>query len=517
MYRSRRSKDPLSQKVAAATHGQQVDLTHVPTFFEPFHDYTQEIAELNGRWNYFYPLFQHQDSAPLGIGTTEPSRVPPPWWLDRLATAGFEVGPTDPPPLGPGPQARLTSGLPVATDSPGLRVTRNPDFLKVSFHVKWDPRESDLLPVLEFMKKQVQDTEKECIPVFKEHGFDWNLYRTGTRYYTFRIKSGDVTLLFNRRSHDQKIPNCRLEIGSLSCWSPGFYTIYTRVKAFLAIHGGEVVKERVSEVHLAADFIGADIKATDLDNRSHWIALARNDGVYDGIKVRKRPVPGQEPEPDELPFDSHYTNRKFSGLTIGSGDLMLRIYDKVTELKRTRATNKQQVFSEIWGLNTYDEQPVTRIEYQIRRPKLREFSDEEGNQINTVFDLVNALKSLWRYLTTEWTRHTDNPVDRNHHQSRSKVSDFWEKVQAVVWTGVFGYVRTHPVKHKDIDMLRKQARGILMSVCASFEIEPDDIDKIVYLCQEMIEEDLHAYFEDEKAFIDKMTTKRNEFRTTLAG
>ena len=106
----------------------------------------------------------------------------------------------------------------------------------------------------------------------------------------------------------------------------GFYSIYDNAKAFLALHGGEVVKERVSEVHLAADFIGTDIKATDLDNRGHWIALARNDGVYDGIKVRKRPVPGQEPESDELAFDSHYTNRKFSGLNIGSGDLMLRIF-----------------------------------------------------------------------------------------------------------------------------------------------------------------------------------------------
>ena len=73
------------------------------------------------------------------------------------------------------------------------------------------------------------------------------------------------------------------------------------------------------------------------------------------------------------------------------------------------------------------------------------------------------------------------------------------------------------MKHKDIDMLRKQARGILMSVCASLEVEPDDIDKIVYLCQDMIEEDLHRFFENQKAFIDKMTAKRNEFRATLAG
>ena len=132
-------------------------------------------------------------------------------------------------------------------------------------------------------------------------------------------------------------------------------------------------------------------------------------------------------------------------------------------------------------------------------------------------DLVKALRSLWAYLTTEWTRHTENPVNGNHNQSKSKVSEFWQKVQAVVWSGVFGYVRTHPVKHRDIVQLRRQARGCLMSVCASLEVEPDDIDKIVYLCKDLIEEDLHQLFEDEQAFKDRMITKRNEFRATLAG
>ena len=253
----------------------------------------------------------------------------------------------------------------------------------------------------------------------------------------------------------------------------------------------------------------------DLSDQSKWIAKARDFNPHDKIPVHRGRDP--EPEPDELDFNPHYTNRRFTGIDIGKGNLMLRVYDKVTELKRTRAIHKQQIFSEIWGTKQYDDQSVTRVEYQVRRPKLREFADSEDKRIDTVADLAGALRSLWAYLTTEWTRHTSSPVNRNHNQAKAKVSEFWQKVQAVVWTGVFGYVRTHPVKHKDIVMLRKQARGILMSVCASLEVEPDDIDKIVHLCKEVIEEDLHAYFEDEKAFIDKMITKRNDFRATLAG
>ncbi|MDO5673789.1 MAG: hypothetical protein Q4G66_02565 [bacterium] len=449
----------------------------------------KQSSFLDHRFNRSYPLFTHRTARPI-IRTGRGSEG------SVVCTA---------------PQARLTSGSPVVRPCSKGKVVRGLDFLKVSFWVRWDPRIENFLGMLDEMKKQVQETELESIPVFPESGFDWNLSRSGTRMYVFRMRSGDISLLFNRRREDGKIPNCRLEIGSLSCWSPGFYSIYQRVQTFLKLYGGTIIKERVSEAHLTADFVGTDIKDANLDNRDHWIALARNDGDYDGLLVRK-----SESDPDELAFGRHFTNRRFSGLNIGSGDLMLRVYDKVTELKRTRATNKQQVFSEIWGSAVYDAQPVTRVEYQVRRPKLREFSDREGNRIDTVDDLIGALKSLWGYLTTEWTRHSEKPVNRNHNQTKSKVSEFWEKVQAVVWTGVFGYIRTHLVKHKDIDMLRKQARGILMSVCASLEVEPDDIDKIVYLCKEVIEEDLHAFFEDERAFVNKMISKRNEFRSTLS-
>lgn len=456
----------------------------------PSDDFWSDLPLPQGRFSHIYPLFLHQHAKRMRVG----------------------VSPTAP--VSSQAQARLTSALPVVQDALEENVVRGLDFLKVSFWVRWNPIMDSFLAILDSMKKRVQETEQESIPVFQESGFDWNLFRTGTKLYTFRIKSGDITLMFNRRKENGQIPNCRLEIGSLSCWSPGFYAIYERVKAFLAINGGEVIKERVSEAHLAADFVGTDIKTTSLDQRDHWIALARNDGDYDGIRVRKDI---NEPEPDELAFDRHYTNRRFSGLNIGSGDMMLRVYDKVTELKRSRATHKQQIFAEAWKLNSYDEQPVTRVEYQIRRPRLREFSDREGHPINTVKDLCNALKSLWHYLTTEWTRHAGSTVNRNHNQTKSKISEFWQKVQAVVWTGVFGYVRTHPVKHRDIEMLRQQARGCLMSVCASLEVEPDDIDKIVHLCKGLIEEDLHAFFKNQKAFIDRMTTRRNEYRATLAG
>ena len=209
MYKSRHSKDPLSQKVRAAMQAKQVDTSNIPTFFTPPPDHSQEIAQQNGRWNYFYPFLLHQDAAPIQIPTADEQRLGqrPLSWVLRSAQHSE-------------PQARLTSGLPVVQDSPALRVSRGLDFLKVSLHVKWSPAYfGQFLGTLDQKKKQAQDTELDCIPIFEESGFDWNLSRSGTRLYTFRMTSGDITLLFNRRPHNQKIPNCRVEIGSLSCLS----------------------------------------------------------------------------------------------------------------------------------------------------------------------------------------------------------------------------------------------------------------------------------------------------------
>jgi hypothetical protein len=245
---------------------------------------------------------------------------------------------------------------------------------------------------------------------------------------------------------------------------------------------------------LAADFIGTDIKTLDFDNQEKWVARATD-------------------------FNPHYKHRRFTGVDMGKGEIMLRAYDKVAELKRSRSHHKQEIFAEIWGLSKFNEQSVTRIEYQLRRSKLREFADvEKTQQIDTVDDLTNSLKSLWRYLTTEWTKLTETPVDRNHNQSKSKASEFWQQVRSVVWTGAFGQVRNHPLKLKDIVMLRKQARGILMSVCACLEVESDDINTIVQLCQELIDEDLRKFFDSHSGtFIRKMNTKRNASKSTLAG
>jgi len=70
--------------------------------------------------------------------------------------------------------------------------------------------------------------------------------------------------------------------------------------------------------------------------------------------------------------------------------------------------------------------------------------------------------------------------------------------------------REKPVKHKNIEALRKQARGIFMSIAAFFISDPDAIDSIVEQSQTFLEQDLREFYKEESKFIRKMTQKRNE-------
>ncbi len=88
----------------------------------------------------------------------------------------------------------------------------------------------------------------------------------------------------------------------------------------------------------------------------------------------------------------HYTGRTISGMSIGKGNLMCRIYNKRTELKVKRATAKEDFFNRHWGLNALDQTtPVVRVEFQYRREALTEFKTDDLERIETLDDLKKSL------------------------------------------------------------------------------------------------------------------------------
>jgi len=356
-------------------------------------------------------------------------------------------------------------------------IVANLDTLKISLWI--DFGDSNLLEKLEEAKQkaQIDEVDSEPIDIGK---ITWNCQRVGAKQYTFRLIRGDVRLLFNRRKHDGLIPNARLEIGSIPCWVPGYEETYNSIiNSFQGI-GLEIKEERVSEAHLAVDFIGIDINTLPIQKQENWISRAHN-------------------------FASYYNRKKFTGCIVGKGDLLLRIYDKVLQLQNE--SHKQQYFKTVWGLEFFGEQPVTRVEFQMRRPILNDFDPP----IATLENLKNCLASLWKYCSQNWCKLADKPVDRNHHQSRAEIHPWWSIVQQITWEDVTESYRVKRQLCKDIERNRAYGVGNYMTIAASFGCRPDDIDGIVKLSREALTSDLRRkYQEDSADFERKMKRKWNE-------
>lgn len=122
----------------------------------------------------------------------------------------------------------------------------------------------------------------------------------------------------------------------------------------------------------------------------------------------------------------HRQDGKVQTFTFGRSDAVLRVYDKVAEIKQQ--SGKVWLF-ELWGRET----EVWRIEWQIRKDLLRRFG------IQTFRDLDDQQGDLLRYLATE--HDTLRRPTRDSNRSRWPLHPLWvdlqEKIQTLPSLGVY--------------------------------------------------------------------------------
>ncbi len=118
-----------------------------------------------------------------------------------------------------------------------------------------------------------------------------------------------------------------------------------------------------------------------------------------------------------------------TGFSLGKGQLMFRVYDKLAELKRSGKTYMKR----LWEKAGWNHGPVTRIEFQIRKKALSTFDQirERGRYWSVVAD---CLPAIWGYLTGSWLTLRTKTADKQ--RSRWPIDPIWEKVQAMGWGAV---------------------------------------------------------------------------------
>jgi len=143
-------------------------------------------------------------------------------------------------------------------------------------------------------------------------------------------------------------------------------------------------KQVVSEIHLATDV--QDYEFMQLDEYR--------------FKTKKKKKVSHEVDTSSESFISYSYGRKYTGFTIGSGDDMLRVYNKSFEIKQK--PDKAYIRDLKWKLNKdYDEnKTVWRIEVQYRREKLKELKSDIG-VLDTYENVLNSIHSLWKRAVTD--------------------------------------------------------------------------------------------------------------------
>lgn len=368
------------------------------------------------------------------------------------------------------PAAQADGGVPLENRGGLTRITYPPqvanfgiDTLWVCFHVAFDHPEK-IFPALAEQKKWLQSgSDNECHFKFGETDlFSWNLQRSGSRQYPYMAKTGDITLKLTSQLHTGVKPNVCLEIGSISC-QEGLEDTVRRFKMWIHQIGGTIFQEYLSRLDPCVD-IKIPIGETGMEDYLRHICRSRH-------------------------YDLHVDDRKMTGVTIGRGQVLLRAYDKMTEMETKQAYEKQSFFKHLWGGK---QECMTRVEYQLRREAIKEMFPRDSR----VETIIKLLPRIWKYLTEKWFRLADCEVDReNKHQSRCEVSNFWKIVQGAAGFARSAITRKKKQRHINIPGLKTMVRGCMVTIAAGMGHCVDDFFGIMSTCRDILENEVATYME----------------------
>lgn len=371
----------------------------------------------------------------------------------------------------PFPQDRLTRGVEIST---GL------DRLKVGFYVEFSNER--LFDRLCEAKARSQET-RSVVPIQLGPDFDqyYNCHATGKNGgYAFHISRADVNVFISTRKDFMDTPNVWVDIGSISCWVPGYNTVINQINKLIYLYNGIVRKNSVSEVHLCVDSIGQDIRELGLENYRHWITRANKFfSYYDHSRQTFSGITWNQSEGDLGDLSSYTGSVTETGITVGQGDIMLRVYDKILEIEKNEA--KKSLFASVWNREDLEGVHVTRTEFQLRKTVLKQF------RIKTLQDLHKKLSSLWSYCVTDWARLCTEPFDReNRHQDRAKIHPWWQRLQELQWAGQENASRKQCMPTKNERQLEDMLVGVALNLAAIHGYTGDNHDHISIWCQEAI-------------------------------
>ncbi len=231
-------------------------------------------------------------------------------------------------------------------------------------------------------------------------GLAFRVMATSQRGFHVVLQNGDFTLSLRKMDDKNQNPIIKAEFRAEFLLRNGYKRAITIVNGIVEL----MLKNyfiKVSEIHLAKDIQNYNFNILDFYRLK---TLKRNKQIFN------------------QDTNLFYSGLKFTGFSIGKGDEMLRIYNKTFEIDK----NKEKAFVQYlsWDINPdYDNtKNVWRIEFQLRRKKLKELFGSWG-VVENLNSLLRSISSIWDYLINTFVLKEMTIKECQEIQSGYKIKD----------------------------------------------------------------------------------------------
>lgn len=267
------------------------------------------------------------------------------------------------------------------------------DTLDLGLYVIWGSGWKRRLCTLDKKKQQARKTGGLVIGlpsgrtcVFKPGGKGEN--------YRFHLQFEAYNLFIGKAGRPGSSPNVYLSISAKTLWLNGIETAVSWITEDLkAIGGGSIQFIKVSRIDLCSDFhIPGGLSYEFLS--SHKVAHSD----------KKKLILGQNDA-----VETYYVGDP-------KAPIELRIYNKGLEIRQNGGVKLW--FQDLWQVESTED--VWRIEFQLRRPALKQFG------IDSLDDLRDKQAGVWSYLTSKWFSLR---LPDNEKTERRTIHPFWCAVQ----------------------------------------------------------------------------------------
>ncbi|OYP34509.1 hypothetical protein CGZ80_14650 [Rhodopirellula sp. MGV] len=342
-----------------------------------------------------------------------------------------------------------------------------------SVGVDWIPLKQEVLVELldEGKSKLHQSNEESVVVMVPEYG-NLVLFRTGVRwggphgeYFDYRLRiDGTEVLMSRRQERSETRPHFVVDIKGHDCLLHGAVNRYDHMCFAIESLGCRIRWDKINRADLTMDVIGLAVTVLQkLFTDRHFITRFRSsDAKNDPINNRR------------------------TGIEAGKSPCRLAIYDKRFEtLHRKSPEYQAAMIQRRWDGAIPDR--ATRIEWQLRREKLKQFG------ITNVMDLFDRSQAVFEKLMTKMLRLTKEPVDRvNKNQSRAETHPVWKHLINSIPAMYAGIIRDlEPIDRSKIDasMALKTGLGHFKSAFRSYGLQFSNyremLDAIVAVLEEL--------------------------------